>query len=425
MGGDYYERDVIESTTSTFSNVASQQIRGNDKLHKSLDPTRYVDEALINTHLNPIVFALDDTGSMGDWVYVIYDKLPMFYGQIKIQNYLSDPSVSFSAIGDHNCCTAPLQVSEFGAGVELDQMISKLYLEGNGGGNEHESYELAAYFYLNNVDLGKCEYPFFFVTGDEGYFETLHKTTIKTFLDVSVEKDYNSFNIWADLMKKYNVFHIKKPYIAKSYESKIRNQWETTLSKERVLVFSEPKAVIDVVLGLISVTSGSRTLDEYLKDMEQRGQSKERISLVKELITPYYIQLKSGKINVVKSNVTSLTSNTNTSSNLSNDLGAMYNSVLSELDNDQLKYFKDLTSIFTMLTDQVPEEYKCPLMKTIIVDPVISVTGITYERKAFLYCIKYNLELLSKEEVENPNIVPNKSLEKLIKNFYDQNKCKI
>lgn len=29
---------------------------------------------------NPIVFALDVTGSMGDWAKVIYDKMPMFYG---------------------------------------------------------------------------------------------------------------------------------------------------------------------------------------------------------------------------------------------------------------------------------------------------------------------------------------------------------
>ena len=31
---------------------------------------------------HPIVFALDVTGSMGDWAKIIYDKLPMFYGQI-------------------------------------------------------------------------------------------------------------------------------------------------------------------------------------------------------------------------------------------------------------------------------------------------------------------------------------------------------
>ena len=221
MGGDYYDRDVYTTNTNqnvgTYS-VESEQINNNTKMNPGLNPTRWSDEKIVNTSQNPIVFGFDVTGSMGDWIKIIYDKLPMFYGQIKIQDYLKDPSVSFCAIGDHNCCTAPLQVSEFGQGVELDQMISKLYVEKNGGGNEHESYEIAAYFYLNRVDLGKCEYPFFFVTGDEGYFETIEPEVLKKFLDIN-ETDYiNSFELWKKLMEKYNVFHIKKPYLSKNYE---------------------------------------------------------------------------------------------------------------------------------------------------------------------------------------------------------------
>ncbi len=39
---------------------------------------------------------------------IIYDKLPMFYGQIMMQKYLADPAVSFCAIGDHKHDKAPL-----------------------------------------------------------------------------------------------------------------------------------------------------------------------------------------------------------------------------------------------------------------------------------------------------------------------------
>lgn len=65
---------------------------------------------------HPIVFALDVTGSMGDWAKIIYDKMPMFYGQIMTQKYLTDPSISFCAVGDHQADYAPLQVAEFGQG---------------------------------------------------------------------------------------------------------------------------------------------------------------------------------------------------------------------------------------------------------------------------------------------------------------------
>lgn len=54
-----------------------------------------------------------------------------------------------------------------------------MYLEAGGGGNGHESYELAAYFYNTMTELKNPGFPFFFVTGDEKYFEELTGKTIK------------------------------------------------------------------------------------------------------------------------------------------------------------------------------------------------------------------------------------------------------
>jgi hypothetical protein len=59
----------------------------------------------------------------------------MFYGQIKMREYVKDPAISFCAIGDVTSDKAPLQVTPFGQGKEIDEMIKKLYLEGGGGGN--------------------------------------------------------------------------------------------------------------------------------------------------------------------------------------------------------------------------------------------------------------------------------------------------
>jgi hypothetical protein len=46
------------------------------------------------------VIAVDVTGSMKEWPAVIYDKLPMFYGQIMMQDYLADPQISFAGVAD-------------------------------------------------------------------------------------------------------------------------------------------------------------------------------------------------------------------------------------------------------------------------------------------------------------------------------------
>jgi hypothetical protein len=85
-GGTDYDRDLISvdysstnnsNTSSTYYSTTSQNIFvEKKKIHKSCDPKQYADEKIVCYHANPIVFALDVTGSMGDWAKVIYDKLP-------------------------------------------------------------------------------------------------------------------------------------------------------------------------------------------------------------------------------------------------------------------------------------------------------------------------------------------------------------
>ena len=53
-----------------------------------------------------------------------------------------------------------------------------MFLEGNGGGNGIESYELAAYFYARHVNIKKAELPFFFITGDELMYDTISAGSI-------------------------------------------------------------------------------------------------------------------------------------------------------------------------------------------------------------------------------------------------------
>ena len=49
-------------------------------------------------------------------------------------------------------------------------------------------------------------------------------------------------------------------------------QWIKALGEDRVLDMTNPKACVDVVLGIIAITSGKRTLGGYVDDMINRGQ---------------------------------------------------------------------------------------------------------------------------------------------------------
>jgi len=283
MGGDYYDRPVqAASKNQNYSDQAAKTLT-QENLHKSNDPRRFAEEErqLISKHKHPIVFALDVSGSMGDWPKIIYDKLPMFYGQIMMQGYLSDPEVSFCAVGDTKD-NAPLQIADFGQGVQIDQLISKIYLEGGGNGEEsrHEAYELSALFYARHCEFVNPELPFFFITGDEYFYKTIKSATVEKILGYKPKDDKEeSIKVWKELTTKFNVFHLHKPYFSKMSIEELK-PWEEALGAERILEMKTPKACIDVILGAIALVSGCRTMEGYVKDMETRGQDKERIEEV-------------------------------------------------------------------------------------------------------------------------------------------------
>ena len=98
------------------------------------------------------------------------------------------------------------------------------------------------------------------------------------------EKELKASNIWKNLCKHYNVFHLHKPYSESGLKSNELNLWEEALGKKRILRMKTPKACIDVILGVIAITSGARSLEGYIKDMQDRGQSKDRIVEVKNAL---------------------------------------------------------------------------------------------------------------------------------------------
>ena len=87
MGGGHYEREVYSypdtgkakgsgggsgggPVREGFSSTSEEIFKQNKTLHKSLDPKRFGKDALSSEFGNPIVVALDVTGSMGDWAKV-------------------------------------------------------------------------------------------------------------------------------------------------------------------------------------------------------------------------------------------------------------------------------------------------------------------------------------------------------------------
>ncbi len=398
MGGGYYERDYdlpsnnivnqntggSQASTYEYSTIAAQKVGLIEDMHPSMDPKKYKDEKLFSQEANPIVFALDVTGSMGEWSRIVYDKLPMFYGQILLQKYLKEPSMSFCAVGDIKTDSCPLQVSSFSQGGGIDESICNLYLEGNGGGNNHESYDIAAYFYSEKVDLQNVEMPFFFLTCDELFWEDCTRMQFNKVFGNSLapgQQKFDTMPYWKMLLEKYNVFILRKELTNKVLEPNVHKKWCDTLGTERILKISNPKAVIDAILGAISLTSGARNLEEYKKDLIDRGQTEERINEVISLLEPYYNSIINGQAKIIKNHNYKPIENEKGDSKFSEIREYFINKINQENSYDS-SYFKDLIKLSEELEGKIPEEIICPITKTIFCTPVKTSKGKVYEKIA-------------------------------------------
>lgn len=205
---DYYSGD----TKKIFEQTAKREI------HESMDPrnvtVRESRDSEQHPNTTPIILFLDITGSMGHIPHMLVkDGLPTLVGSL-IQNGVKDVALMFGAIGDHECDRYPLQVGQFESGdEEMDMWLTRVYLEGGGGGNAGESYPLAWYFaaFHTATDAEKREQKgFLFTIGDEPFLENFPMSAIKEIMgDTAVGQGrYTAEDLLKAAQKKYHVFHI-------------------------------------------------------------------------------------------------------------------------------------------------------------------------------------------------------------------------
>ncbi len=304
-GGDFYDRDVTTSslrTSSGATRVAEQALS-----RSSLDPSVSPKNRRLSCETeDPLVYACDVTGSMGILPKIIYDKWPGIVGQVAARKYLPDPQMSLAAVGDIQSDRAPLQMADFSVLRNLDRYFKSLWLEGNGGGQGQESYEMTAYYYAYLCDLPNVKIPIFLFTGDEGFRDTLYADDLRRHFG-GEHKDTTAKQVFADLLKKFkgNVFLIHRYYdnsgSDKPTDESIVEQWRWLLGQRRIIFLPKGSdgdlAIGDITLGLYAIVSGARTLEQYLQDMRTRPldlgqdvkyepQSPERIAAVEKALQP-------------------------------------------------------------------------------------------------------------------------------------------
>jgi len=237
---------------------------------------------------NPLIIFVDVTGSMGEWPATMFSKLP--YLEHEAKEYLgADTEICFGAVGDAYSDSYPLQVRPFDKGEALKQRMLELIIEGNGGGQMSETYELAALYALHNVDIPNAIKPVLIMIGDEKPYPVVSQDMAKSVAGVSIEGTITAEQIFSSLMRKYDVYLIRKPYNRSNgdqeslQDREIRGRWVELLGADHICDLPDPARVVDVIFGILAKVANK--WEEFKEEIEGRQRDDQVKTVYKSLAT--------------------------------------------------------------------------------------------------------------------------------------------
>lgn len=221
-----------------------------------------------------IAVIFDETGSMGTVPRALQQKIPSLMGLVLRKGYVKDPQILFGAVGDYYSDRAPIQIGQFESGIEMDDCITNIYLEGNGGGQNKESYQNIFYYFANRTSIdchekrGKKGY--LFVIGDEHPYPTSSIKELEELVGVTEQAPVPVEASIAKCQEKYHVFFVIPQGSSYSNDPALKNHWKELLGPENVISLDDNEAVCETIattIGLIEGTVDMLDIPAHLKDV--------------------------------------------------------------------------------------------------------------------------------------------------------------
>ena len=226
---------------------------------------------------NPLIIAIDVTGSMADWPFEIFDRLPLLYNTLS--QYREDLEICFAAIGDAACDQWPLQVTTFASSFDLEQLLASLYGEG-GGGDAPESYGLFAHWVNTHVEIPDLdEKPFLIVFGDVTMHPKTPKDQISHYLGDRVGRDVDAIKAWNKVSDNWNTWFLRRP--TGKPGDVVDDQWGKAIGDQKIFHIKDEQRAVDYAMGLVARAWGH--FDDFQDNMRAR-QSEDKVTLLSKPI---------------------------------------------------------------------------------------------------------------------------------------------
>lgn len=272
MGWGSFNRDAY----TLYASASTMRMDGTAKsirevfkqktVHDDLDAKRIVLRESCDSEDHPeslpIIIGLDVTGSMGMIAHeIVKDQLGRLMEGILDEESIQHPHLMFMAIGDAACDDIPLQASQFESDIRIAQQLTDIYLEGGGGGNDTESYDLPWYFAATKTKIDSFDKRdkkgYLFTIGDEMSPAGVTKLQLERTFGTGQYTDLTSGQMLEMAKEKYDVFHVivEEGTYAKRELTKVCKSWTNLLGKRAIRLVNY-KYLSEVIVSVIRVNEG-------------------------------------------------------------------------------------------------------------------------------------------------------------------------
>ncbi|GAA5189872.1 hypothetical protein GCM10023322_43590 [Rugosimonospora acidiphila] len=282
MGSGIWSTDVYDAAkryrAATGTSAFAYSDGGARTVHADLDPrgVRARESRDSAEHPDSLAIAVlfDVTGSMGHVPRVLQTKLPQLLGLLLRKGYATDPQIMFGAIGDATCDRAPLQVGQFESDNRMDDDLGRIVLEGGGGGQLTESYELAMYFMARHTTID-CQVRrgrrgYLFIIGDELAYPRVKAHEVRDVIGDDLTEDIPVRQIVDEVRRSYDTYYLLPAGSAHAGDGRVLGFWRGLLG-QNAIELDDLDAVCETIALTVGLGEAAVDLDEGLADLDEFG----------------------------------------------------------------------------------------------------------------------------------------------------------
>lgn len=263
MGGGSWSDEAHDAVSRARATSSVHETFKARAVHATLDPKKLVvresRDSADHPNSNAVMVFFDVTGSMGE--------IPNFFAKQALGKLMRelleklpcpDPQLCVGAIGDAFSDRSPLQVGQFESDNRIDDWLTNLFVEGGGGGGNHESYGLA-YLTAGKYTSIDCfekrgQKGFLFVIGDEAGYDKMSADELAKVFGPGQHEDVTLEQAISAARQMYDVYHI----VVRSgqYPTESNTPYWRRYLGQHVLVLEDYKALAELIVTTISISYG-------------------------------------------------------------------------------------------------------------------------------------------------------------------------